>query len=464
MKTARFYLGPPCGGKSTQSLRAGLPRFSVRHWFEPLRKTGTLPPVGMLLNDALVFQAVEHFLSKWSTSEQVLFDGFPATAEQLDWIERRLQGERQMEFQYCPVDFSTARLRSQQRHVCFFCDGGADPVVPDEKNRCPVCGSVLGKREDDELHRFFRRWDQYAERERQVLKNAREAVWGSLHSQPLWSQGVQMDLHLHTAASDGVNSPETVIQNAAKRGIGLCAVTDHDTVSGLRDAALKAKALGIAFLTGVEISALWEGRTIHLLGYGISPTDGQLQEVLGRNIQCTALYDQQVLQSAEQAGLLSHEKVLAYEKYVYPERLGGWKLLNYFINQGLCRDGFEYLRMVQNLWPQEKEFVPAKDAIRAIRHSGGTCVLAHPGSYNWPEFAIEKQLAALWKLGLRGVECHHPLNSPSVCLQCVNFCQRHNLLETGGSDDHGNLPDRQMGVPYVSSMLLAGTELAQHIH
>ena len=452
MKKAVIYLGPPLSGKSTMAIASGIPRFSVRKWFEPKRRELALPPVGTMLNDEIVFAAAEAFLEENCEAEAIALDGFPATPAQLDWVAEQLGKAYRLEFKYVPVDFETARRRSESRMVCFACDGGADPVIADDHGCCPLCGAQTGRREDDTATRFFRRWDQYAKREQQLLQSSHAALLPRLmHSRK--TETCPMDLHLHTTYSDGTQTPGDVIRTAVSNGLGLCAITDHDSCGGLEDAATAAAAYGIGLLPGIEINALWKGIEVHILGYGIDPSEESLREVCAHNLRAVQAYEEDVLRLAAAAGYITRQNMEEYESFSYDRKRGGWKLLNYLIDLGVCRDGFAYLELIDKLQPGPRKFVSAQTAATAIKKSG-TCILAHPGIYRWPQGSLEENLHQLRLAGIQGIECYHSLHSEETSQALVNYCRHYGLLETGGSDDHGNLPDRTIGSPHISSGIL----------
>lgn len=452
MKKATIYLGPPLSGKSTLSMASGALRFSVRRWFEPQRQALALPPVGTMLDDETVFAAVAAFLEENSGAAEIALDGFPATPAQLDWVVNHLGRAYRLEFRYIPVDFETARRRSEVRQVCFACDGGADPVAADGSVRCPLCGAPLGRREDDTATRFFRRWDQYAQREQQLLRSPHAALLPeAMRSRK--AETCPMDLHLHTTYSDGTQTPGEVIRVAAAKGLGLCAITDHDSCGGLAEASAAAETYGIGFIPGIEINALWKGIELHILGYGIDPSEESLREVCAHNLRAAQAYDREALALAAAAGYISQGDADGYEAFSYDRKRGGWKLLNYLIDLGVCADGFAYLELMRTLQPGPKKFVSVQAAAAAIRKSG-TCILAHPGIYRWPKGTLEENLHQLRAAGIQGLECYHSLHSEETAQTLVNFCRRYGLPETGGSDDHGNLPERSIGTPYISSGIL----------
>src|SRR5262245_31842652 len=100
----------------------------------------------------------------------------------------------------------------------------------------------------------------------------------TLHSHP--ANSVAADLHSHSTVSDGTLTPREVVERAAEHGVELFALTDHDEVSGLIEAASAARDVGLAFVPGVEISVTWSSTTVHVVGLGIDPADAPLQAAL----------------------------------------------------------------------------------------------------------------------------------------------------------------------------------------
>ena len=88
--------------------------------------------------------------------------------------------------------------------------------------------------------------------------------------------GVLADLHMHSTASDGVLAPAELMSRAAASGVELVSLTDHDCVAGLAEARMAAAALGMGWIDGVELSAQWQGHTVHVLGYGFEPDSPEL--------------------------------------------------------------------------------------------------------------------------------------------------------------------------------------------
>lgn len=456
MKALTILCGPPCSGKSTLALGMDAPRFSVRHWFEPMRGRISLPPVGTLLDDERVFAAVRTFLRAHETAAHIVFDGFPGNTAQLEWVMSELPQAYDISFLYLSTDRETALRRALARRVCFHCDGGADPVIPTGAGCCPVCGNALSNRTDDTEQRFRERWEGHFVRARDMYRRDSHGLYRAAVDEAhktLLQNGLRMDLHLHTTASDGSDDPAEIMDKAASAGIGLCAVTDHDTVAGLEEAYERTLSRGLAFLPGIEVSALWQGQLIHLLGYGIDPKSAPLRSAVEYNLAARQEYDSRVLHKLEKRTMLPPGTEDRYRKYEWDRREGGWKLLSFLKNVGICRDGFDYLRLMEELDAGLISFLAADNAIAAIQDTG-LCVLAHPGAYGWARQTLHAHLDGLRKAGINGVECFHPQNTPALTEYLLRYCSHWKLLSTGGSDEHGNLPDRTLGMPRVDTRML----------
>ena len=100
MKELLMYLGPPCSGKSSAAILAGVPRFSVRHWFEPKRNLMNLPKLGTFLDNETVFAAVREFMEKNDEAPVVIFDGFPADKSQFEWVLQEYEHTRKIVIKY----------------------------------------------------------------------------------------------------------------------------------------------------------------------------------------------------------------------------------------------------------------------------------------------------------------------------------------------------------------------------
>jgi 3',5'-nucleoside bisphosphate phosphatase len=266
---------------------------------------------------------------------------------------------------------------------------------------------------------------------------------------------MKADLHLHTCASDGTWQPETLVQNILQAGIGVFAVTDHDSVKNISAASLLARDNGLKFIRGVEISTTENGYIFHILGYNIDPDNSALNEVLRLNRNNMEERDKKNINKLREMGYpVSTEELIVYENN--SER-GGWKALNYAIDRGICetyRDFFQLFGDRKAGMSIDGCATPGA-AISAIKEAGGIPVLAHPGSAIYGSNPAETISMAV-ELGIKGVECFHPENNEETTEYSVGFCRREGLYITGGSDCHGTfVKERWLGKPDVRLEQLA---------
>lgn len=260
---------------------------------------------------------------------------------------------------------------------------------------------------------------------------------------------MRTDLHIHTTASDGCWTPVKLISTINQLNIHLFSVTDHDSVGNVIETANLSLHISAAFITGVEISALLDGRLYHILGYGIDPTDGVLLHKLAENRQKLDSTNDSDIRKLIMVGYnLDYEH---YAAYTYNETRGGWKSLNYLIDQHICTGPQDFFSTIRpQIGYDMPSFMPVNEAINLIRHAGGIPVLAHPGASISAEL-LETYLERILEAGIAGVECYAQYHDQETTTRCVNWCKKHHALMTGGSDYHGGFVNRRLGFPIVDS-------------
>jgi predicted metal-dependent phosphoesterase TrpH len=245
----------------------------------------------------------------------------------------------------------------------------------------------------------------------------------------------RIDLHLHTTYSDGLYSPEQLVQTAVKLGLQAIAVTDHDTVSGLEITQQIADKYGIQFVPGVEISAYTEeDGEIHVLGYFIDPENPFLVNAL-RHLKTVRLKRiERMVGCLQELGFEIHSSSIrsfAGNGSV----LGRPHLARAMVQHGIVssvNEAFE--RYIARGKPA---FIPKiglsfHEAIHLILQAGGIPIYAHPG-LSKKDALIPKLL----NLGIRGLEVFHSEHSQEDIQRYAEIVERNNLLATGGSDCHG---------------------------
>ena len=245
----------------------------------------------------------------------------------------------------------------------------------------------------------------------------------------------EVDLHLHTTASDGRLSPTQLVQLLAKRGLRVAAITDHDTTNGL-DEAFEAAAShsDLTLIPGIELSADVPGNEVHMLGYHINRDDEDLQAAL-REFQAGRVErGRMMVERLAELGLpVSWERVqeLAQGTVGRPHIAQAMVERGYIEHTGqafekyLGRDGLAYAERVK-LTPE--------GAVRLINQAGGVAVMAHP-IYTTGYIAM---LPSLKAVGLAGMEVNYSTLSPETIGELAAVARQHGLLPCGGSDYHAS--------------------------
>jgi hypothetical protein len=275
------------------------------------------------------------------------------------------------------------------------------------------------------------------------------------------SMDLRADLHLHTTASDGRWTPQQLIRELQRVGIGLFSVTDHDSLGGLAETADRVQGTGLRFLPGVELSTRLNGQVYHLLGYGFEPAEPRLVAFTRSNgARLHGASDDAVKLLAEVGYPISLDE---YASYTWDRQRGGWKALNYLIDQGLCRDVHSYFSELfgDRVVHPQPDYPSPERVIDAVRQAGGVVVLAHPGAYFYNGLNY-RRLDELVETGLAGVECYSFHHDAETTRFFLDYCDSRDLLVTGGSDSHGGFAGRALGVPPVYANDLRLGMLLEH--
>jgi predicted metal-dependent phosphoesterase TrpH len=249
-----------------------------------------------------------------------------------------------------------------------------------------------------------------------------------------------VDLHLHTTWSDGRWEPGRVAEEAASRNLAAIAVTDHDVVGGLEEAASAAAERDIEFLSGVELTADWDGRTVHILGYGIDPDEPTLTAALERGRASMSEHVERVLEALREAGTPLSADDLGQYRVRYAS---GAALVLAMVQRGILRkakNGASLLRMAS----QEPRAYTAAEAIQLIHGAGGVATLAHPAKIRRDRPHLDAEdLAPLAAAGLDGLEVWQIVHRGQEREHYAGVACSLGLLVLGGSDCHG--PRRNQG-------------------
>ncbi len=264
---------------------------------------------------------------------------------------------------------------------------------------------------------------------------------------------LNIDLHIHTTASDGTFTPAEALQLAQKLKLGAIAITDHDTVDGAKEALRIGIPESMKFLTGVEISAKPPSHfnlpaTFHILGYAIDLENSELNQTLVLLQDVRKNRNPKILDRLRQLDIvISLEEV---KKEAGNGQLGRPHIAKVMMKKGFVEsidEAFDKFLGKRKPAYVDKYRISCKRAITLIKNAGGLPVLAHPYLLDFPnDDTLEELMVHMKGLGLIGIEVYYPEHSPERINHYKSLADLHNLIMTGGTDFHGNLkPEIQMG-------------------
>lgn len=254
-----------------------------------------------------------------------------------------------------------------------------------------------------------------------------------------------VDMHLHTNASDGSYSPEEVVRRVQASGVRVFSLTDHDTVAGAtRVADMIPK--GMEFYRGIEFSCKSGTIKCHILGYSYDETHPAFVE---------ALTEAEAKREAKLAIRIEHLKEVNGIELTANEigeleaipAAGKPHIANILMRRGIPGTRTEVINRYLEFGVDNR--IPAAQAIRAIRRSGGIAVWAHPlGGENEKHMGraeLESRLDILQTLGIQGLECYYSRYDEAEISMLIEIARERGLLVSGGSDFHGKNKNVSIG-------------------
>ena len=271
------------------------------------------------------------------------------------------------------------------------------------------------------------------------------------------------DLHCHSVVSDGTLTPEALAERAASHGVELWALTDHDEIGGQARAAAAAKAVGMRYVTGVEISVTFLGKTVHIVGLGMDTDNAVLCEGLERTRGGRRLRAQDMADGLAKVGIKgAFEGALQYVGN--PDLISRTHFARHLVETGVCKDTNEVFRKYLTEGKPgfvEHRWATLKDAVGWITGAGGMAVVAHPARYKFTpneEFALFTEFKGH---GGRGVEVVTGSHSAAEYVTYAATAQEFGLAASRGSDFHSPLESHtELGtLPYLPGGLTPVWEL-----
>jgi 3',5'-nucleoside bisphosphate phosphatase len=246
------------------------------------------------------------------------------------------------------------------------------------------------------------------------------------------------DLHTHSIASDGTLTPTQLLTRAAAAGVEVLALTDHDTLDGLAEAAAAAPSLGITLIPGVELSVTWGGRTIHIVGLSLDQDSAPLRAGL---LRLLAYHDWRAAEIGRRL-----------DKHGIPDAFAGARDLaggvlvgrmhfaRLLVQRRLAasvRDVFKHFLVQGKPGHVPGDWATLEEALSWIRAAGGQAVIAHPARYALNAARLRALLGEFRELGGSAVEVVCGSHSKDEAYVFARHVRDHQLLASAGSDFHG---------------------------
>lgn len=260
------------------------------------------------------------------------------------------------------------------------------------------------------------------------------------------------DLHIHSSYSDGILSPEEIIELAIKKGIRYISITDHDTISS--QYITKEKYEGINIIPGIEFSTEYNDLEIHILGYFIDIENERLNEVVDRLRKSRVERSYKIIEKLKDNDIFIDLDELALDE---SSSVGRGNIANAIVKNGYAetyKDAFsKYLVKGKAAYVKGNK-LSYRETIKLIIESGGVPILAHPGKI-YRSIEVENIIKDLRCYGLKGIEVYHPSHSKEQINYFYNLSKKYKMLITGGSDFHGvSNKEFLLGIQGINELLL----------
>ncbi len=247
---------------------------------------------------------------------------------------------------------------------------------------------------------------------------------------------MKFDLHTHSTASDGTLSPTELINRAIEQEVELLALTDHDTVSGIKEARQACQNQAIQFVAGVEISILWAEKTIHLAALNVDENNEQLLALLNRQAELRELRAVEIGEKLAKLGIT--------DAYVGAKALASGEVTRAHYGRFLCENGYvksidqafkKYLGTGKSAYVKST-WCSLEEAIHTTHQAGGLISIAHPLRYNMTGRWLRRLITDFKQTGGDGIEVVSCGQTPEQRQQIARWAKEFDLLASGGSDFH----------------------------
>lgn len=257
-----------------------------------------------------------------------------------------------------------------------------------------------------------------------------------------------IDLHSHSSASDGILSPADSARYAFEKKLTVWALTDHDTVDGLNDAAKVCLETGVNFIPGIEITVAWPEGEFHLLGLGLRRKSEELKNTIEYLTEDRFNRNSEIVRKMNEDGYdFTLEEI---QSNFTASQIGRPHFADFLVKKGIVRnrqEAFDRFLGHGKKWYVNHTGENLETAVEAIKTSGGIPVIAHPCSLFVGIARLEEELEKIHAAGVMGLEAWHPGARKSHCYRLEEVARKLGMFVTAGSDFHGKgvRADRHLG-------------------
>lgn len=264
-----------------------------------------------------------------------------------------------------------------------------------------------------------------------------------------------IDLHTHSAVSDGTESPAELVRQAARAGLGTVAITDHDSTAGWAEAGQVAQQIGMNLIPGMEFSATNHGNIAHLLAYLFDPSNRMLVAEMAMVRAERVTRAERIVERISVDYALHWDDVLAHSSP--GTTIGRPHIADALISRGHVADRAEAFANI--LHPDTPYYAPhyapeLPHAIELVRAAGGVPVLAHPATKSRTGLLPRSVVGELVDAGLLGLELDHRDNTAQGKRWLRTMAREFDLVLTGSSDWHGSGKSNALGESTTSELAL----------
>ena len=262
-----------------------------------------------------------------------------------------------------------------------------------------------------------------------------------------------IDLHVHSNASDGTDTPAELVKKAVSIDLSVFALTDHDTVAGIREAMDAAKVYKkqgkmIHVIPGIELSVAYKGTDIHILGLCIDYRNEAFCNALNKVKEERDRRNEKMAENLAKAGIdISIDKLREEDKDAVLTRA---HFAKYLVKTGIVetnQEAFSKFLSSDGPYYVPREYLSPKKGMDLIKMAGGVPVLAHPLLYKLSDARLDELIKDLKEDGLVGIETFYSMNTGFDEAYVKKLANKYDLLMTGGSDYHGTVkPLIKLGV------------------